>query len=341
MLRGQTFASRLIRMQLRKSFETFIALCLVFFASGTFAFAGEKYIFILKWIGNPYWQALKQGVEDAGRESGVSVTIMTPTNDQAKEEHLNLCQAAISQKPDMIALGPATTAIGLQCFREAQKQGIKVADIDATISIEEAKKAGVSLSYTIGADNVMIGKKAAQFVATNVAANRSSQAPKILILEGVVGSPPSTDRVAGFKKELAKILPQAKIVSSTSAEWDRLRALNTTADTLTRTPDLNVVFAANDVMALGAVEAVRAAGKTDQVSIIGVDGVPDARKAILAGKMTASITQLPYLIGKRSVELCRESVHGKCLEKTERAPLLVLTKAVLEANKDPMLKYLR
>ena len=94
-------------------------------------------------------------------------------------------------------------------------------------------------------------------------------------------------------------------------------------------------------MALGAVEAVRAGGKTSQVSIIGVDGVPDARKAIMAGKMTASITQLPYLIGKRSVELARESVHGKCLEKTERAPLLVLTRDVLESNREPLLKYVR
>ena len=64
----------------------------------------------------------------------------------------------------------------------------------------------------------MIGKKAAQFVATNIAKIKSSQAPKILILEGVVGSPPSTDRVAGFKQELAKLLPQAKIVGSTSAD---------------------------------------------------------------------------------------------------------------------------
>lgn len=301
------------------------------------AHAADKCVFILKWIGNPYWQAIKQGVEDAGKEAGISLTIMSPNSDQAKEEHLNLCEAAFSQKPAIIVLGAATTAIGLQCFREAQKQGVKVADIDATVSVEQAKRSGVNLSFTIGADNTMIGKRAAQFVAST----KIKPTAKILILEGVAGSPPSTDRVAGFKQELIKVLPQAKIINSISAEWDRLRALNITTDTLAKTPDLNVVFAANDVMALGAVEAIRAAGKTNQIIVVGVDGVPDARKAIMSGRMTASITQLPYLIGKNSVKLAIESVHGKCSEKTEKAPLLILTKSVLESKTDPLLKYVR
>src|SRR5271168_3422092 len=117
-----------------------LALWLAFFALVTSAYAGDKYIFILKWIGNPYWQAIKQGIEDGGKEAGISLTVMSPNNDQAKEEHLNLCEAAISQKPAIIVLGAATTAIGLQCFRESQKQGIKVADIDATVSVEECEK---------------------------------------------------------------------------------------------------------------------------------------------------------------------------------------------------------
>lgn len=301
------------------------------------AYAADRYVFILKWIGNPYWQAIKRGIEDGSKEAGIAATILSPNSDQAKEEHLNLCEAAISQKPAIIVMGAATTAIGLQCFRQAQKQGIKVADIDATVTTAEAAKSGVKLSFTIGADNIGIGRKAAEFIASS---NKKSPL-KVLVLEGVVGSPPSTDRVAGFKQELAKLAPQAKIVASTSAEWDRLRALNITADTLIKTPDLNAVFAASDVMALGAVEAIRAAGKTNQVVVVGVDGVPDARKAILAGKMNASLTQLPYWIGKRSVELAVKSVKGECTGKTERAPILVLTKSVLEAKKDPLMQYVR
>lgn len=301
------------------------------------ASASDRYVFVLKWIGNPYWQAIEQGIKDEAKKSGIDAVVLTPPNDQAKEEHLNLCQAAISQKPKILVMGAATTAIGIECFRQAQKQGIKVADIDATVTTAQAQKAGVDLAFTIGADNIQIGKRAAQFVA----AHKKRDTPKILILEGVVGSPPSTDRVSGFKQEIAKLIPGAQIVNSVSAEWDRLRALNITADTLVRAPDLNAIFAANDVMALGAVEAVRNSGKAKQVLIIGVDGVPEALKAIKAGRMTASITQLPYLIGQRSVSKAVAAVQGKPVDKTERAPLLVLTKEVLEANKDPLLQYVR
>src|SRR5262249_16601008 len=148
--------------------------------------------------------------------------------------------------------------IGLQCLREIQDHGIKVAILDAAISMDEVKKSGIKLSFSVGTNNLTIGEKAAQYVASIA----KQPAPKILILEGMVANTPSTDRVLGFKRGLSKDLPRAKIVSSISADWDRLKALNITTDTLTRTPDLNIVFAVNDMMALGAVEAIRAAGKT-------------------------------------------------------------------------------
>lgn len=322
---------------MRRSISLYLLLVAFFVGRGVNADDSKKYVFILKFIGNPYWQALKQGIEDAGKKQKIALTILSPTSDQAKEEHLNQCEAAISQKPAIIVIGASTTAIGLRCGKEAQKQGIKVADVDATISVDEAKRAGVNLSFSIGADNTLIGLKAAQFLA-----GLKKKAPeKVLILEGLVGSPPSTDRITGFKQELPKVLPQAKIVASVPGEWDRLKALNITNDTLAKVPDLTTVFAANDVMALGAAEAIKAAGKTSQVAVIGVDGIPDARKAILAGRMTASITQLPYWIGKEAVQLAVRSVRGECNGKTERAPILVLTKTVLESKTDQLLKYVR
>jgi len=222
------------------------------------AAAGEKYIFILSSLANPYWQTVKHGIEDGGKEADIKLTVLSATSDLTNEENLNLCQSAISQNPSIIVLCPTTTAVGLQCLHEAQSKGIKVAVLDATISVEQAKKAGVNLSFSVGTDNVKVGAKAADLVP----ASCQNTAPKILILEGIAGSLNSANRVRGFKEELVRVSPHAKIISSISADWDRLRALNITADTLTRTPDLNVVFAANDVMALGAVEAVRAAKKT-------------------------------------------------------------------------------
>ncbi len=314
-----------------------MALSLAFVINSNGAIAADKFVFILPSLGNPYWQTVKKGIEDSGKQTGSTTVVLSAVSDQAKEEFLNLCQAAISQKPSMIVICTTTDTTTLQCLREVQSRKIKVGVIDHMISNEQAKKAGVKLSFSIGTNNIMLGEKAAQFVVGKI----KSPAPKVLILEGVVGNTNSANRVDGFKKSLAKSLPAAKVVNTVSADWDRLKALNLTSDTLQRTPDLIVVFAANDMMALGAAEAIRAAGKTKNIMVVGIDGVPDARKAIQSGRLTASVAQLPYLIGKRSVELAIESMKGKDTGAREQTPLVVLTKTVLESNKDPLLKYVR
>jgi hypothetical protein len=94
----------------------------------------------------------------------------------------------------------------------------------------------------------------------------------------------------------------ASVQQSLPGDWDRGKAASIASDILTRNPDLVAIFAANDGMALGAVESVYAAGKGDQVTIIGVDGNSDAVKSIKSGRLNASVAQLPYLVGKQAVE---------------------------------------
>lgn len=301
------------------------------------AHATENYVFILPSLANPYWQTVKQGIEETGKAVGIKPTVLFTTNDQAKEEALNLCQTAIAQHPAIIVICTTTDTITLQCMKEAQKHHIRVGLLDVMIPEATLKKAGVQPSFSIGTDNLIVGETAAKFVASTA----KFAAPKVLVLEGPVGNTASTNRVNGFKQELAKRMPTAKIVNSVSADWDRLKAMNMTSDTLTREPNLNIVYAANDTMALGAAAAVRQAKKTKDILVIGVDGVPDARKAILAGNLTASVAQLPYLIGKRSLELARDSVKQQRTGLIEKTPLLVLTKSALESRTDPLFKYVR
>ncbi len=95
-----------------------LALCLALFvATANRASASEKYIFILKWIGNPYWQAIKQGIDDGAKAADISYSVLSPNSDQTKEEHLNLTQAAISQKPAIIVLGAARAYIEIESER--------------------------------------------------------------------------------------------------------------------------------------------------------------------------------------------------------------------------------
>jgi ribose transport system substrate-binding protein/D-allose transport system substrate-binding protein len=312
-----------------------VLTCLISTASR----AEEKgeYIFILKARGNPYWQAVVDGITETAKAKGIKASVHQLQNDTAAEEQLNICEAVLAKKPKMIVISSVTPAVGIQCMKKAAAQGVLVADQDANVLPEDAKKAGFPLAFSVGSDNYLIGENAASYLQKISASDH----PKILVLEGAAGSVPGQKRADGFKDKIAKLMPKAKIAASISAEWDRLKAINITNDVLQREPKLDVIYAANDLMALGAAEAVRTAGKQAQIKIIGVDGTADARKAVTEGRLTATVAQLPYLIGKRGVEKSIDVVAGRKTEQMEITPTPVLTKDMLQAKADPLLQYVK
>jgi D-allose transport system substrate-binding protein len=301
------------------------------------AYADDEYAFILKARGNPYWQAVVDGLNETARSNGINASIYQIADEIAAEEQLNVCMAALTKHPIFLAISSVTSSIGLICMKRAVAQGTIVADMDMNILPADAEKAKFKLAFSVGSDNYLIGKNAAEYLKRSTA----KPDPKILVLEGSVGSIPGEKRAKGFKDSIQRILPKARIIASISAGWDRLKAMNATTDTLQREPSLDVIYAANDLMALGAVEAIRVAGKQNQVTIIGVDGTADGRKAVLDGNMTATVAQLPYLIGKRAIEKAIASTHAQTTEAVEVTPTPVLDRSLLKANNDPLLQYVR
>ena len=122
----------------------------------------------------------------------------------------------------------------------------------------------------------------------------------VLVIEGLRQHHRREAR-ARLRQRTQEAAPGLNIVASLPGDWDSHKAANITNDTLQRTPDLVAIFCANDGMALGAVEAARAAGK-DKLIVIGVDGNTNAVKSIQAGRLNASVAQLPYLVGMQAVE---------------------------------------
>jgi D-allose transport system substrate-binding protein len=162
---------------------------------------------------------------------------------------------------------------------------------------------------------------------------------KVLVIEGLAGNVTGAARRDGFTERLKQIAPNAQIVATLPGDWDRLKAANITNDTLQRHPDLAAIYCANDTMALGAVEAVFAAGK--KVLVVGTDGNSDAVKSIRAGRLNASVAQLPFLVGSRAIENVLKVIKGEPVDPKIIVPTLVIDKAILEANRDPLLQYLR
>lgn len=301
------------------------------------AFGAEgEYVFVLKGRGNIFWKTVYDGISETAKEKGITAVLYSTDNDQSPEAQLNICLTALARKPKVMVVGAATKSVGIECYRKALAAGILVADIDGNVTVEDAKAAGIELAFTVASDNTLIGHNAAQYVAT--IAPRTS---KILLIRGLPGSIVSEKRARGFLDGLKEALPGATIVASPAADWDRMKAMNITLDTLQREPDLDLIFSVSDVMTMGVVEALRVTGKERQIRVVSVDGIKDARDAILQGRMSGNVAQLPYLMGKRAVELAIEAANTPLRERTEYTPTPTLTKEVLEKMEDPNLAYLR
>ncbi|MEM9708509.1 MAG: substrate-binding domain-containing protein [Pseudomonadota bacterium] len=302
------------------------------------AMADGQYGVLMKTLANPFWGAMGQGVEDGAKEAGVDYFLQAVESDQAAEPQLNVCNTMLERQPVAMITAAINSTNLLPCLKAAQEAGIKVVDLDGNLDQSILDAEGIEITFRIGSDNVLAGAQGAEYVVEQVGADTSGP---VLVIEGLSGNITGQKRAQGFADKLAELAPGLEIVASLPGDWDRGKAANITNDILTRNPDLVAIFAANDGMALGAVESVFAAGKGGDVVIVGVDGNSDAVRSINEGRLTASVAQLPYLVGKQAVENVMVAADGGTVEKEIIVPTLVLTKEVMDAGSEPLLEFVK
>ncbi len=303
----------------------------------TFAAGKPVYGVLMKTLSNPFWGAMERGVRDGVKQANVEYYLQAVESEQAAEPQLNACNAMLQKKPAAMIAAAINPTILLPCLKQANVMNIPVADLDDNLDPELAKKAGVKVAFHIGADNEAAGAKGADYIASVL--GKDAKGP-VLVIEGVSGSITGQKRARGFANELKKAAPGLTILASLPGDWDRQKAAEIANDTLRRAPNLAAIFCANDTMALGAVEAAREAGK-DKLLVVGVDGNSDAVKSILAGRLNASVAQLPYLVGEQSIATMKKLLAGEKVDEFTYVPTFVLTKEVLEAKKEPLLQYVK
>ncbi len=307
-------------------------------ALATSASAADTYGVLMKTLANPFWGAMELGVKDGVSEAGVEYYLQAVDSDQAAEPQLNVCNTMLVRSPKVMITAAINSNNLLPCLKRANEAGIPVVDLDANLDHAIASAAGVDIAFTIGSDNEAAGAQGADYLVSELGA--SAKGP-VLVIEGLSGNITGQKRARGFAERLKRIAPGLEVVASLPGDWDRGKAANITNDILSRNPDLVAIFAANDGMALGAVESVYAAGKGDQVTVIGVDGNSDAVKSIKSGRLNASVAQLPYLVGKQAVVNAKKVLDGGSVDKFIFVPTLVLTKNVLDSGTEPMLEFVK
>jgi ribose transport system substrate-binding protein len=264
------------------------------------AAAGARLIVNMKGPGggNPFWAAVEAGAIEAGQAYGVDVSVLSPPAESDVQAQITQIEDAITQGVQGIALAPTDPVALAPAVDAAIAADIPVVFIDTMGSNE-----GVTF---IGTDNEAGAALAAQFLCDNVAAGG-----KVAILQGIITQSTGQARYEGAKAGVTEC--GLELVAEAPGEWDTAIAQTATEDILTGNPDLAGIFASNDNMAIGAVEALRAQNLLDQVIVVGFDANPNAAQAILDGDMEATIAQNPGNMGRFGVESLIRLINGETL----------------------------
>ncbi len=267
------------------------------------AAAGAKLFVNMKGpsAGNPFWALVEQGAVQAGVDYGVDVTVVAPSAESDIPGQIALIEDNAAQGAAGMAIA-VTDAVALNpAIQAAMDAGVKVVWVDSGGNNE-------GVTY-IGTDNAVGAALAGQYLCDNLPAGS-----KVAILQGLITTTTGQARADGSKQAVEAC--GLDLVMEVPANWDRAQGLAATEDIITQHPDLAGIFGSNDEMALGAVEALRAANLLDQVTVVGYDANPDAREAVLAGEMEATIAQNPINMGYFGVESLIKLINGETLEPT-------------------------
>jgi ribose transport system substrate-binding protein len=262
--------------------------------------------------GNPFWAAVQAGAEAKAKELGVDIVVVAPPEESDIQGQINLIEDQLTKKIDALAIAPTDPNALKPVIEEARKQGVGVVFID-TKGIND----GVTF---IGTNNAVGAKLGADYICKNV-----PKGSEVAILQGIITQSTGQARAEGAHNELTAC--GMKIVAEQPADWDTGKAQSVTENILTGHPNLAAIFASNDNMALGAVQAVKAANMAGKVTIVGFDANPNAAAAVIAGDMAATVAQNPKNIGAFGVENALKVKQGEKIDAVIDTGTVLVTKA--------------
>ena len=272
--------------------------------------SGPKVVLAISTLNNPFFVELRDGAQAAADEAGVDLYIVDAQNDSATQA--NQLATATAGSTKAVIVNPVDSDAASASVNALLSADIPVVGVDRTVNDAE-------LTSLVASDNVAGGRQAADELAAAM-----GEKGTVISLQGVSGTSASRDRGAGFDEGMAAY-PGITVVAEQTANFDRASALDVTTNLLQAHPDVTGIFAENDEMALGAIQALGARAGTD-VMVVGFDGTADGLTAISAGTLYATVAQQPAELGKLAVELAVKAIDGEDVEATVPVDVIAVTK---------------
>lgn len=251
--------------------------------------------FVMKTLNNPFFMDMQKGAEAEAKRLGVDLIVQAAEREVDVEKQMQIVENLIQRRVSAICITPSGSREIVPAIRKANEASIPVLVVDTRVDEKTLSESGAITLTFIGSDNKEGGRIAGEFIAAQLNGKGN-----VAILEGIPGHETGDARLQGLHLALDK-MKGITIIASQTANWERDQGFNVFQNILQAHPDVQALFACNDMMALGALEAISAAQAKRKLIVVGFDAVDDARKAILRGDMSASVAQHPEEMGRLAV----------------------------------------
>lgn len=263
--------------------------------------------FSISTLNNPFFVTLNDGAEAKAKELDAELVVVDAQDNASKQA--SDVEDLIQQGVDLIMINPVDSEAVTAAVESANAAGIPV------ITVDRSAAGGEVVSH-IASDNKAGGEMAGEFLVSLV-----GDGAMVAELEGVPGSSAARERGEGFNEVAGSSLD---VVAKQTANFNRAEGLTVMENILQSNPDVTGVFAHNDEMALGALEAIEAAGK--DITVVGFDATDDAVQAVEEGRLAGTVAQKPQLIGEMAVDTAVKSLNGEEVEASIPVELELIKK---------------
>jgi ribose transport system substrate-binding protein len=279
--------------------------------------------FVLKTLNNPFFIEMQKGAREAADRLGVELVVQAAERELDVDKQMQIIENLIETRVGALCITPSGSREVVPAIAKANAASIPVVIVDTRVDAKAAQEAGIRLDGFVGSDNYEGGRVAGRHLV-EVTGGKA----QVGLLEGIPGHETGDSRLKGFHDAI-KDSPGVKVVASQTANWERDQGFSVFQNMLQAHPEIDALFACSDMMALGAIEAIAAAGKTGRIRVIGFDAVDDARKAIESGTLVASVAQFPSEMGRLAVEDAVAIIRGGRPPAERKVRIELVTKATL------------
>lgn len=255
-------------------------------------------------LNNPFFVTLRDSIEELAEEKEYELEIVDAQDDSAKQ--VNDIEDLVQQDVDYLIVNPTDSSAVSSSVETANAEDIPVITIDRSVESGE-------VAAFIASDNVEGGELGAQYIVDEL-----GEGAKVAELEGVPGASATRERGEGFQNVAEESL---EVVTSQTANFNRSEGLDVTQNILQANSDIQAIFAHNDEMALGALEAL----SDENVIVIGFDGTDDARNSVENGGLEATVAQQPDLMGEEAINTVEQLENGETVEEEIKVELELVT----------------